>query len=370
MNFRSSFFRVALLVVLAAGIALAQGIATGGLSAQVEEKLDRLIATEMARRQIPGLSVAVAVGNGPVWSKGYGFADLENFVPATERSRYRLASISKPITAVALVQLVEQGKARLSDDVRKHVPTFPEKRWTVTLAHLLGHLGGVRGYRGDETQSTRHYPNVRDGLEMFAGDPLEHEPGTKYLYSSYGFNLAGAAAEAIAGKPFRQLLAEHVFRPAGMLHARDDHAFAIIPGRVEGYRKTKAGEIQNCVLADTSNKVPGGGLIATATDVVLFGRAVMDGTLVKPETRERMWTPGRTKDGKPVSYGLGWNVTRFDGNTRVYHGGGQPGTATFLDLLPKQKIVVAVLTNLEGCEPKTISEEILRVLLKAQRSGE
>lgn len=362
------FLALGLLAMLAAGSVLAQ--AASGLAAPVEEKLDRLIATEMARRQIPGLSVAVAVGDGPVWAKGYGFADLENFVPATERSRFRLASISKPITAVALLQQVEQGKASLNDDVRKHVPTFPEKQWTVTLEQLLGHLGGVRGYRGDETQSTRHYPNVRDGLAMFAADPLEHEPGTKYLYSSYGFNLAGAAAEAIAGQPFRQLLAERVFGPAGMQHTRDDHPFAIIPGRVEGYRKTKAGEIQNCVLADTSNKVPGGGLIATATDVVLFGRAVLNGSLVKPETRERMWRPGRTKDGKPVSYGLGWNVTKFDGKARVYHSGGQPGTSTFFDILPEEKIVVAVLTNLEGAEPKTISEEILRLLLKAERSEE
>lgn len=340
------------------------------LSPALEARIDRLISTEMARRQIPGLSVAIAIADGPVWAKGYGFADLENFVPVTERSRFRLASVSKPITAVAVLQLVEQGRASLDDDVRAYLPDFPQKQWTVRIGDLLSHLSGIRGYREGETQSTTHYPNIRDGLVMFAADPLEHEPGSKYLYSSYGFNLVGAAAEVIAGKPFRQLLAERVFGPAGMVHARDDHPFALIPGRVSGYRKTKTGEIQNCVLADTSNKVPGGGMIATATDVVLFGRAVLNGVLLKPETRERMWTPRKTKDGKPVSYGLGWNVTRFEGKARVYHSGGQPGAATFFDVLPEQKIVVAVLTNLEGAEPKTISEEILRLLLKGEKAEE
>ncbi|MDZ7637303.1 MAG: serine hydrolase domain-containing protein [Bryobacterales bacterium] len=345
-------------LLVAASLCLAQS-----LPPQLEERIDRLIATEMSRRGIPGLSVAIGIGDAPIWSRGYGFADLENFVPATERSRYRLASIAKPITAVALMQLVEAGKASLDDDVRGYVPDFPKKRWPITLRQLLGHLGGVRSYRGSETESTAHYANVRDGLTMFSTDPLEQQPGTRYHYSSYGFNLAGAAAESIAGKPFRQLLADSVFLPAGMRSTRDDDTFAIIPHRVEGYRKDEAGDVRNCALADTSNKVPGGGLIATAPDIVRFGRAVINGTLLRPESVAAMWTSQRTDDGKSTAYGLGWNLASFEGRRRVSHSGGQPGTSTFMDVLPDERIVVAVLTNLEGAQPKSISEEILRLFI-------
>ena len=351
-------FLICLLASLSIPVLLGQG-----LSPQLAERVDQVISTEMARRNIPGVSVAIAVGDSPIWSRGYGLADLENFVPATERSRYRLASISKPITAVALLKLVEAGKANLDDDVRRYVPEFPQKSSTVTLRQLLGHLGGIRSYRGEESESTRHYVNVRDGLEMFSADPLEHQPGSKYLYSTYGFNLAGAAAESIAGVPFRELIATTVFQPAGMLQTRDDSTYDLIPNRVAGYRRASDGSIQNCVLADTSNKVPGGGLIATAPDVVRFGRAILDGAIATPSMRKLMFTPQRLNDGKPSSYGMGWNITTLEGRQRVFHGGGQAGTSTFLDVLPEDGIVVAVLANLQGADPKTISEEILNVLL-------
>lgn len=353
--------RLLALLLLVATLCFAQS-----LSPELEERVDRLVSTEMSSRGIPGISVAIGVGDAPIWSRGYGFADLENFVPATERSRYRLASISKPITAVALLELVEAGKASLDDDVRRYVPEFTEKQWPVTLRELLSHLGGVRGYVGTESATTVHYANVRDGLAIFAADPLAHQPGSKYLYSSYGFNLAGAAAEVIAGKPFRQLLRDSVFEPAGMAGTRDDDSFAIIPNRVRGYRRTKAGAVENCELADTSSKVPGGGLISTAGDVARFGRAVMDGKLLRPETRMLMWTPNRTNDGKSVSYGLGWTVVTFEGQPRFSHGGGQSGTSTFLDVLPERRIVVAVLCNLEGAPAKEISERILRSLAEVK----
>ncbi|MCZ2152757.1 MAG: beta-lactamase family protein [Bryobacterales bacterium] len=349
--------RVAALLLLIIGIAGAQGFPP-----QLEAKLDTLISTEISRSGIPGLSVAIGVGDGAIWTRGYGFADVENFVPATQYSRYRLASISKPITAVTLLELVEAGKAGLDDDVRQYVPEFTEKPWPVTLRQLLGHLGGVRTYEGDEMKSTAHYANVRDGLVMFAADPLAAQPGSKYIYSSYGFNLAGAAAEVIAGVPFRQLLEESVFAKAGMTSTRDDDSVAIIPNRVNGYARSKSGELQNCALADTSNKVPGGGMISTASDIVRFGRAVMEGRLLKPETRQLMWSPQRLNDGKYTSYGLGWTIGTFDEEPRYSHGGGQPGTSTFLDVLPGRHVVVAVMTNLEGAPAKDISEKILRLL--------
>ena len=170
----------------------------------------------------------------------------------------------------------------------------------------------------------------------------------------------------IAGKPFRQLLKDSIFEPAGMSSTRDDDSFAIIPNRVRGYRKTDAGEVLNCELADTSSKVPGGGLISTAADVARFGRAVMDGALLRPETRTLMWTSQHTNDGKSVGYGLGWGVGTFRGQLRYSHAGGQSGTSTYLDVLPENRIVVSVLCNLQGARAREISEQILQLLDEAK----
>ncbi|MCW5965733.1 MAG: beta-lactamase family protein [Bryobacterales bacterium] len=355
--------RRTLIQCLPATLAL-PGLASGAaIDEALERRVERIIVSEMARRRIPGMSVAVGVGDSPVWTKGYGFASLELNAPTTELSLYRTASIAKPITAVAMLRLVEAGKARLDDEVRQHYPAFPQKQWPITLRQLLGNLSGIRGYQGDESSSAKHYPNVADGLEMFANDPLAHKPGTKYLYSTYGFNLAGAVAERIAGMPFRRLLGTSIFEPAGMRQTRDDHHFAVIPNRVDGYRKNGNHEIENCVLADTSNKVPGGGLLSTAGDLVRFGRAILDGKLVNKVSQQEMWTSQRTVDGKTTGYGLGWLVMRRNGRLHVGHGGGQAGTATSLDIIPDEKVVVAILTNLEGSGPKQIAELVLDALL-------
>ena len=364
---RRSLFSI-LPAALASPYLCAQSVAAS-LDDAVQRRIERIIVSEMSRRRIPGLSVAIGIGDLPVWARGYGFANLEQNVPVTEVSLFRTASLAKPITAVALIRLAEAGKLSLDDNVRMHFPAFPQKQWPVTLRQLLGHLGGIRSYLGEEARSTVHYPNVADGIAMFSRDPLLHAPGTKYLYSSYGFNLAGAAAERAAGIPFRQLLRSSVFEPAGMRHTRDDNHFAIIPNRVSGYRKNGSGDLENCVFADTSNKIPGGGLLSTAPDLVNFSRAILAGKLVNEQSRKLMWTSQRTADNKPTGYGLGWLFDRFQNRLRAGHGGGQAGTATSLELLPDERIVVAILTNLEGSGPKQIAELILNALLARGKAG-
>jgi CubicO group peptidase (beta-lactamase class C family) len=365
---RRSFLFSLPLVAATTGSAQVAGRAGSAASAPalptaVQERIHAIVRTEMVRRRIPGLSLAIAQGNLPVWSQSYGFADLEQSVPVVTNSRFRTASIAKPITAVTVLRLVEAGRADLDRDIRQYFPEFPEKRWPITLRQLLGNLGGIRSYQGNESNSATHYQQVSEGLAMFSTDPLVHQPGTKYLYSTYGFNLAGVVAERIASMPFRRLLQSSVFDPAGMVHTRDDHHFAIIPNRVSGYRKNSRGQIENCVFANTSNKIPGGGLLSTSTDLVLFARALMQGRLLSDRLRRDMWTSQRTTDKQPTGYGMGWQVGRMNERNHVGHTGGQAGTATMLDVLPQDNLAVAVMTNLEGSAPREISAEIIAALL-------
>ncbi len=326
-------------------------------------RIEAAIRREMSEQKIPGLSVAVVAENQLRWSSGFGVSDLENQVPARAHTVYRLASISKPITAVALMQLVEQGKVDLDTPIRKYVPSFPEKPWPVTSRLLLGHLGGIRHYKGDEVNSTRYYPTLAEGLSLFKHDPLLHEPGTKYAYTSYGFNLLGCAVEGASGKTFMQYVQESVFQPAGMDRIREDSVAALIPHRAQGYRKTEQGELLNSRLADTSYKIPGGGLCSTVEDLARFAIALHTDRLLKRETREQMWVSQNTADGKPTNYGMGWGIAVKNGRRYISHNGGQQRVSTRLLLLPDQGVAVALMSNLEGAKLNDLSDEIVTAVL-------
>jgi CubicO group peptidase (beta-lactamase class C family) len=348
-----------LTAICAAMSASASYLGAQALPAARQQEIEKLVAMEMSRQNIPGLSVAVAVGGELVWSAGYGFADLENFVPAKAQTMYRLASISKPITAVAVMQLSEAGKIDLDQSVRRYVPSFPAKPWTITVRHLLGHLGGIRGYEDDELNSTRYYGDMLTPLKIFQNDPLVAEPGTKFNYTSYGYQLLGAAVEAASGQRYQDYLRNKIFAPAGIERIRQDHTFALIPNRARGYVM----QVQNCSLADTSNKVAGGGLIGNVEELVRFASAVRAGRLLKPASVEAMFTTQRLPENKISLYGLGWNVLTLDNRKMVTHTGGQQGTSTILAMLPREGAVVALMTNLEKAALRELSSRILKQLV-------
>lgn len=354
------------LVATAAGVGAARRPGAGGFSADDLGEIRRLVEAEQTRQRIPGLTVAIATPAAR-WSEGFGLADLEAEVPATERTVYRLASLAKPITAVAALQLAEAGQLDLDAPIQRYVPRFPTQAWPVTPQHLLAHQGGIRWYRGDEMHSTTHYTDLITPLDQFADDPLEFEPGTRFLYSTYGYNLLGAAVESAAGRPYLEVLRESIFRPVGMSATQVDDSTALIPYRARGYRKSTQGDaIEPARLADTSNKIPGGGLCGTASDLAAFGLAVARGDLLSRPIRDRMFRSQRLASGRPTGYGLGWHTGRR-GRRRgprreVWHAGNQPGAGTVLFLRPARGIAVCVLGNLEGAELVELARRIADVV--------
>jgi CubicO group peptidase (beta-lactamase class C family) len=316
------------------------------------------VRQEMDSRGIPGLSLAVAIDGQIRWSAGFGLADVENDVPARPTTVYRLASVSKPITAVAVLQLAERGVIDLDAPIQRYVPSFPEKAWPVTPRLLLSHLGGVRTYKGDELLSTRHFDSLTEALTIFKDDPLVSEPGTKHLYSTYGYNLLGAAVEGASGQSYEAYVREHIFEPAGMKLTRAADIDALIPGRAQGYFKGPGGTLRNSRPVDLSNKVPAAGLCATAEDLARFAIALQAGTLIGPETRRLMWTPQRTRDGQSFGYGLGWNLGRYAGCDYACHVGRQQRVTTLLYLLPERRFAVAMLCNLENSELIPLAQRI------------
>ena len=324
------------------------------------------IGAAMARLGVPGLAASVVSRGQLVWSAPFGMADVENSVPVRTDTVFRLASLSKPITATAMMQLVERGKLDLDAPIQRYVPTFPEKPWPVTARLLLAHLGGIRHYKEAEFASTRRYASATEALHIFKDEPLEHEPGTRFLYSSYGYNLLGCAVEGASGQSYLDYVRANVFEPAGMFTARDDDAQAIIPHRAQGYAKNAAGELRNSALADTSNKLAGGGLCATVEDVAHFAMALQGGVLVGRDGLQRMLTPQRTREGKPIGYGLGFFLTERDGVREAWHTGGQQRVSNVLYLQPDRRLGVVLLTNLEGIGPQLtdLAREIAAVVAR------
>ncbi|MBZ2177121.1 MAG: beta-lactamase family protein [Acidobacteria bacterium] len=331
-------------------------------SADKARRVEQAIEAERQRQQVVGVSVAIAEKGILRLAAGFGKADLEHDVPARPDTVYRLASLSKPITAVAALQLHERGKLNLSAPVQNYVPAFPQKQWGVSVLDLLGHLAGVRHYRGRELDSAVHYSNLLDPLAIFAQDPLVHQPRTKYLYTTYGYNLIGAAVEAAAGAPFLQYLRENIFKPAGMGSIRADDQTEIIRHRSRGYAKSKDGRIVNTGLADTSNKIPGGGLAATVFDLIAFTNAYETGLLLKRPTMRMMTQRQRLLDGQLTGYGLGWNLMPLAGRPAISHSGSQQGARTLLVLYPEANLTIVVLANSDHAVVNDFASAILKAL--------
>ena len=318
-----------------------------------DARLDRIVTAAMQRQQIPAAAVAVMTGGRIVYSQAFGTADLENHVAATRTTLFRTASIAKTFTAVAAMTLVEAGKLDLDAPVQRYCAPFPVKQWPITTRELLSHTSGIRHYNPGEPEYTHHYEHLADGFALFAGDPLLFKPGSGFQYSTYGYSVAGCAIEGASGARFADYVAAHVLAPAGMTHTFVDDSREIVPHRARGYQLVD-GALKNAVLMDSSYKIPGGGYVTSAEDLVRFAQALLAGRLVKPATLGEMWTATAVSGADP--YGLGFALP--EGGRFVMHTGGQSGTSTELFIIPESRAAIAVLTNLEHADLRALVRAI------------
>lgn len=313
------------------------------------EEARTLLDSLMRAEAIPGLSVAVGRGTQLIWSEGFGYSDLTHNVEVTPLTRFRVGSVSKPMTAAALGVLVEAGELDLDAPVQDYVPSFPEKRWPVTTRQLAGHLGGIRHYRGMENFSRTRYPTVLSGLEIFADDSLINEPGTEYSYSSYAWNLISAVVEGASGEDFLSYMDRVVFDPLGMDRTVADWNGPVIPDRTRFYVADSTGHVFNAPYVDNSYKWAGGGFLSTPEDMLVFANAHLEPGFLRAETLEMFFTSQRLRDGAETGYGIGWrSATNEHGERIVSHTGGSVGGRTVLTLNRDTGLIVAIVANLSG----------------------
>jgi CubicO group peptidase (beta-lactamase class C family) len=301
----------------------------------------------IVNKHVPSISAGVLRDDKIIWLGVKGFADLENNAPASENSLYRIASISKSIIAVAIMQLYEKGLIDLDKEARTYIPSFPEKKWKFTVRQLLNHTSGIRNYREGEFHSKNFYSSTSEAIKVFAYDTLMFEPGTKYAYSTLAYSLLASIIENVTKQTFEDYLIKNIFTPAEMHTTFIDKQKEIIPNRVNGYEKNYLRQFVNAPLADLSIKVAGGGLISDSKDLLLFSNALLNGKLIKPTTLDLMLKRTKLKSGTQIDYGLGFSLNfENDSLKSFYHVGGGTGFSTMLLIYPKEKLATIDLINI------------------------
>ena len=310
-------------------------------------RFEKFVNERLGADRIPGISVGFIKGE-QVWAKGFGYADIENKSPATKDSMYRLASVTKPMTAAAILLLAEQGKLSLDDEVQKHVPYFPKKKYPVTIRYLLGHIGGISHYRNYAVEGHIREPkNTKESIAIFQDWELVAEPGTRFNYTSYGYNLLGAVIEGASGLSYGDYMRKHIWNPLGMKTIVMDDPRRIVPGRVRGY-EIENGRLANSEFVNISSRFAAGGTRASVIDMLRFGKGISEGKILSEESRKFMFDSMVTKKGERTFYGAGIGVSPINGRFTLAHSGSQQETATHLFIFPSRKLVIAVAANLEG----------------------
>jgi len=319
----------------------------GATAQQLTAGIDSLINSRLAGIA-PGCAVLIAKHGQVIYEKGFGTADLELNVPMKPDMVFRLGSITKQYTAIAILQLVEQGKISLQDSIQRFIKDFPNMGHTITIENLLTHTSGIVDYESLDMK----IPNVyrldfpaKQFVDSLEHHPLVFTPGTKFSYCNSNYFLLGYIIELITGKSYAEYMQEHVFTPAGLTHTYYDDEKQLIPNRVRGYGKWDKGKYENADYIGLSQVYAAGALLSNVEDMLKWHRALYSYKLVRKETLEKAFTSYKLTDGTLTGYGYGWFIKDQNGEKSIEHAGGIDGFQSDEVYLPRQDIFIATLYN-------------------------
>ena len=386
-------------------------------SASAVEQARQIVRASLSEENLPGLSAAVGVGGGIVWAEGFGWADIENRVPVTPDTRFRIGTASKVLTSAAVGLLLEQGRLQLDDEIQTYVPEFPKKPWPVTLRQLMGHVAGVRTANGDagfeSPLFSQRCERPVEALRFFADRELLFEPRTQYRYSNYGWVVVSAAVETAAEQPFLTFMQEQIFAP---LRMQDTFAESATDENPEHVGETEEDfplftfiqkEILEPLRKDGTKAKPAAGgfpaqatfyfprfegdpryglhllrphnlscyagsmaFLSTPSDLVRFGLAINSGKLLQPATVQLLQTSQQLTSGQETGYGLGWDLETVtlagEPTLAVGHDGESlGGRVVSLMMFRERRIVVAVTSNISYADTFSLAVRIAEAFAQA-----
>jgi CubicO group peptidase (beta-lactamase class C family) len=326
--------------------------------------------TPYDRPDAPGASVVVIRDGQVVLSRAYGLAELETSARATPETQYRLASLTKQFTAMAVMLLVEQGRLRYDDRVVDVLPGFPAYLSELRIRHLLNHTSGIWDYEDFVPNDHPVQVKDRDVLALIARTNRTYfPPGTAVRYSNSAYAVLALAVEQMSGVPFARFLHDRIFAPLGMRSTVAHEAgLSTVPNRAYGYVASSTGFIPRD-QSPTSAVLGDGGIYSSAAELLAWDRALDTNALVREETRKLAWTPAKLPDGTSARYGFGWFIDEDEGRTRLTHHGETSGFTNAIVRYPQQRLTVIVLTNRAGGAPWTIAQRLADLWLGTQEAG-
>ena len=324
------------------------------------DQVDKYLKDEIQKNHIPGLSVAVLLHGKIVFSQQYGLSNVELSVPVNSTSQFKIASLTKPITGIAMMMLAEEGKISLDSSFSHYLSDLPFQWRAVTVRQALSHTSGIPDYFLSPDWSWRNSWRLdltqEEFIRMTSKAPMSFNPGTNMKYSNSGFYLLGMLIEKVSGVSYQEYIGQRIFKPLQMTSTRRDSAEAIIPNRVNGYT-FKDGKLRNAEYTSDTWAYAEGGIITTALDLAKLDSALYTDQLLKRSSIEQMWTPSNLSNGmkgvigdngagKPNYYGLGWYISDYHNHKLILHGGQKPGFTSNYFRFINDNLTVIVLSNL------------------------
>jgi len=326
------------------------------------ERADVLFHNLVAEKKVPGLAVTVIEKGQVLLQKGYGFSDLERRNKVDPKATiFRIASISKCFTGLALGKMIEDGIMDLDESFYTYVSDYPKKKYDFTLRQLASHTAGIRGYRGKEYALNRNF-SIKESIEVFKNDPLFFEPGTSYLYNSFDFVLLSLAMQEASGIPFKAYVKKHILMPLELKNTfspEDMEVSSIAAENTTQFYTKRSLCFKKAVEVNNAYKLAGGGFLSTGEDISKLGEAILEGKLLKKETYSELLTSEKMNGGLTY-YGLGFQVSQdAGGRPFVGHVGNSVGAYTNLFVYPDQEKVVSILINCTDPKVQPVLDEAI-----------
>jgi CubicO group peptidase (beta-lactamase class C family) len=340
------------------------GYGQGGNEPLLAARLDSLFSTAYSA-EVPGAAVLVAQKGEIRYEKAFGSACLELRTAMSPSMLFDLGSITKQFTAVAILQLVEQGKIALNDSIQRFIPDFPFKGHTITVENLLTHTSGIVDYMQldeDDPYLIRKDFTTRAIIDTLRMKPLVFEPGTRFQYSNSGYYLLGYIIELASGEPYHRYLEKHLFAPLGLHHTYFNLPGEVIPGHVYGYKK-EAERFEKADFWSTTLPYAAGGLVSNVEDLYQWHLGLQSGKLIKAGTLQKAHASFVLRNGDSTGYGYGWYISGEGSSQRIGHGGAISGFRTNEVYYPDQDIYIAILCNRDNAPVDDLTLEVSNIVL-------
>lgn len=324
-------------------------------SKQLTAEYDKILSEQFKPGET-GCAALVAKNGQVIYRKAFGMADLELNVPMQPDMVFRIGSITKQFTAIAILQLMEQGKLSLQDEITKFIPDYPMHGHSITIEHLLTHTSGIKSYTNvpEFQKFIRTDMKPEEVIDLIKSKPMEFAPGTKFNYNNSGYFLLGYIIEKVSGKSYQEYIQENFFTPLGMTSSLYGDDTKIIKQRASGYQPGKEGTV-NADYMSMLLPYAAGSIMSTVDDLYKWNRAVHSFRLVSKETLEMAHAPYKLSNGKSTGYGYGWFLSELQGSPTIEHGGGINGYLTSSVYLPDEDVFVALFSNSNAKAPEFAS---------------